>query len=443
MNVTSIGFYNQSNSNRKFIGKKKFTDNYPSPIVNKQYNISYISFSGSLITQLMTGELKFRNLLHIPCACCGREMVPGSEIALLEKNEPVERSIGEFLNAISEHYRLVKNDPLEQIAKKDPNISVTSAMESLCVEQLPEELQKYQYKNRTPLAYTKKTISTIQKYENSLFSIEKNVFEKIKALHAQYQDKTLPELMAILRPPHLENLIATQLGILYEIESMANGLSTTSKEMVLGVINSARSSIITDSHHEEPFKRKTFLNQIYSIKTKLSEGIINPTEDKLMNLIKNKAFSLPTSNNDSDAFIVKYSGLTQVQEHGTTKYKARSAREIGQRLLARSVSTIEHVKPKSQGGESSPINYILECADCNNNRHHTHLDKWARLRPEMGRNCQRQIDFVIDGIRRDVAELRGYSWYPEQIARTLKEESRGAIELKISELEHGHSFLPV
>lgn len=441
MNVTSIGWYNL-NLKQKLTSSKKAAGSSSSFIDNTSHNSYPIPFLGSVIAPLTLGELKFRDLQNIPCACCGIKMIPKSVLSLLDRDEPKEKSIEEFLKLIKNSSKLNKThfkDELEETYKKYPNAQLDFALGVIGIDKLPEKTERYRYIKKTPLVYTKETIKIIKKYEKVLFPIERKVFEKIKILHKQNSEKTLPELMAILRPEHLKKLMATQLGIFNEIESIANGLSGKPKEKIFESIKSARSNIAANANREETFKRKTFLNQIHEIKQKFAEGELNQKEGELLELIQNKALNLPASSNSLDAFIVKYSGFKKVQENGIIRYKSRSTREIGQRLLVRSTNTIEHIKPKSQGGSNNPINYILECTDCNSSRNHTPLVQWVKLHPEMKTNCQRQIEFIMNGLKNKVKEFRGYAWYPEAIAKTLEEESNGAITIKLNKQEQNYS----
>ena len=124
---------------------------------------------------------------------------------------------------------------------------------------------------------------------------------------------------------------------------------------------------------------------------------------------------MPTSQNDVSAFVVKYS--------------ERSHKEIGERLVKLSVGTIEHIHPRSEGGRNVPGNYMLECGGCNHERQSIPLGDWVDAHPEMKENSQKYIDEVIKRINK--GEMKGFSFYPEAVAKTLYNQSNGKLNLKV------------
>lgn len=140
----------------------------------------------------------------------------------------------------------------------------------------------------------------------------------------------------------------------------------------------------------------------------------NPDNEKL-HIIVNVARKLPNSSTDTDAFLVKYSRRGQV--------------EIGQRLVTKSVSTIEHIHPthpkdpKLPKGESSERNYLAECAGCNNKRGSILLNDWMAINPNMFKNLKIYMSEIKELIR--TGRLVGHISYPKTVAKTIETETIG------------------
>ena len=124
---------------------------------------------------------------------------------------------------------------------------------------------------------------------------------------------------------------------------------------------------------------------------------------------------MPTSQNDVSAFVVKYA--------------ERTHQEIGERLVKLSVGTIEHIKPRSEGGRNMVSNYMLECGGCNHERSSIPLGDWVDSHPEMKENTQKYIDEVIKRI--NDGKMKVFSFYPAAVAHTLFQQSDGRLDLKV------------
>ena len=102
------------------------------------------------------------------------------------------------------------------------------------------------------------------------------------------------------------------------------------------------------------------------------------------------------------------------------------------------MGTVEHVKVRSKninhgGGEDKMSNYLLECERDNNERSSMPFIDFIRLHPDFyGKSLQRYMDRVIQDINNGT--ILGFEKYPEEIARTLQDESRGKIKVDISKL---------
>lgn len=244
--------------------------------------------------------------------------------------------------------------------------------------------------------------------------IEKLCFDKIEEISKTKSQNNLQEILMSLRPESLKKLRTSEFKILGEMDNLGRDLSFESLIELSNLTNEARNLISKDTP-DNPFKRKSFIYSVSQFKEQIPEK-------EIAEKIYKKASSLSNSDNDVNSFIVKYS--------------QRSSREIGQRLISRAAATIEHIKPRADEGTNSAGNYLLECMGCNNDRGNIPLDQWVKAHPSMLKNTQKYMDFVIKKI--NLGLFKDFDWYPEAIAETLKTESKGLINLDISELKTGH-----
>ncbi len=252
-----------------------------------------------------------------------------------------------------------------------------------------------------------KAVSTLKNYEKYMHPVEKECFNLIKDWSKSKPDANLKELLQENKTPQLEKLQAKQNSILDTVDEISKQLSATEQEEVKKVTDTTR-KFVSSTDKDIKFKRKTFLKDVDDLKTKISNKEIH-------NQILKEAEKMPTSQNDVSAFVVKYA--------------ERSHQEIGERLVKLSVGTIEHIKPRSEGGRNQVSNYMLECGGCNHERSSIPLGDWVDSHPEMKENTQKYIDEVIKRINK--GEMKGFSFYPEAVARTLYEQSGGKLDVKV------------
>lgn len=259
---------------------------------------------------------------------------------------------------------------------------------------------------------SKKAIRVLSKFKKNMHKTENLCFKKIKESSEKSPNKTLNQIVNGFREKSRKHLNANQFKTLKEIDELGKELSVESEQKLRELTDRSRFLILTDQP-DNFFKRKTFIKKIF----KLTEEF---PEKEIGEKIYKKSLELNTSENDINAFMVKYS--------------QRSSSEIGQRLVSKSVSTIEHIKPQADNGENCVKNYILECAGCNNSRNETPLDEWIKnAHPEMTKNTQKHMDIIIDLINKN--KVKDFVFYPAQVAQTLETESKGLIKLDISRLK--------
>lgn len=281
-----------------------------------------------------------------------------------------------------------------------------------------------------------KAVNALSEFEENMQPTEKACFQLIKERAKKTPNVSLAEVLASAKNEYLDELKKDEFRVLDKLDETAKQLSKSSAKKVKDITLAARKIIATQGPTES-FKRKTMLDTIYGLKRQI------PEKGAVDNLVK-IAQELPTSSDNVNAFMVKYS--------------KRDSVEIGQRLLSPSLGTFEHIKPKSKGGTFKDSNGLLECAGCNNPRGNLAFDKfalespgmlhnipegtdlggksteeWVAAHPEHKGNLQKHMDIVIKMI--NDGRIKGYDKYPEEVAETLNKESKGIIKLDISALK--------
>ncbi|MBR2525710.1 hypothetical protein IKE67_04525 [bacterium] len=254
---------------------------------------------------------------------------------------------------------------------------------------------------------SKEAVKTLDKYEKHMRPIEKECFNLLKGWSEEKPDANFRDLLRENKAPQLAKLQEKQNTILDTVNEISKQLSEKEQQEIQKVTDLTRKLVASDDK-EIKFKRKSFIKDVEKLEPQISNKEVYAQ-------IHQEAEKMPTSQNDVSAFVVKYS--------------ERSHKEIGERLVKLSVGTIEHIHPRSEGGRNVPGNYMLECGGCNHERQSIPLGDWVDAHPEMKENSQKYIDEVIKRINK--GEMKGFSFYPEAVAKTLYHESNGKLNLKV------------
>ena len=156
-------------------------------------------------------------------------------------------------------------------------------------------------------------------------------------------------------------------------------------------------------------KRKRILRDFYTLyKTR-------PEKSVFYKILK-EASALPSSENDIDAYFVKYFDL--------------DSKQLVKKLLEASKATIEHTRSQSDRGEDHYSNFLVLCKRCNNKRNTTPYKEFIAKNPQMPKNTQKYMDMIINFLNNHF--VFGLENYPAQIKKTLAERTEGRIILDIS-----------
>lgn len=253
-------------------------------------------------------------------------------------------------------------------------------------------------------------LKTLKQFKDIMKPLEKRVYCLLCNLQKQYPDKSLSKLLETQKHNLEAKLIDKQSKIFgkiydYSIKHLPDKKVNELSEILQNTYNE-----IYSTNPKTTFGRKKFIGLIYKFTLDIS-----PQHAKKLLSIAEK---LPSSKDQYEAFIVKYS--------------RKSNREIALRLIERSVGTIEHIKPRAEGGEDSVYNYALECAEDNWNRGCKPMIEQIQKNPKMPQNTQKQINQIINFVNNGQSKLN--STYVKRIKEAFYRASGGIINLDISKL---------
>lgn len=426
MKVGVVGFHNlyhkHNNSNSRSDQISGADVNINAPIKSDLFKKSPTTFGSK------ASLLSFENMSHlkIPCLCCGKPMITKREWSgfltrwpQLNESFSSDYVIKTFTNShLYPHERKIFNI-LQQLNKKNPNTKFCDLLDNIASPPKRFKIFAEAKRKLTPLEFNSRVINLLEDYEDKMRPVEKQVFSKLKDLHKLNREKSLSDLIFLMRPEHLKKLEIVQFKILDDINILAKNLPLESRQKIKDFTKATR-NIIIDEFDEDPFKRRIFLKKINDLAATLPKS-------ETITKILDKASTMPNSFDNESAFIVKYSGKTLRNKikDGNKIYERRSSKEIGKRLLSTAVVSIEHVFPTNPvkgrpKGSDDPKKLVLECAGCNNPRASIEGYKWAKMHPEIIKNSQKQIDIIIDHINN--GRIKNYEWYPSEIGKTLETE---------------------
>lgn len=255
---------------------------------------------------------------------------------------------------------------------------------------------------------SKKALESVAKFSASMHHVEKRVFHILEKLSKENPGATLAQLLVQEAPKHFKNLQIRQLRVLDEIDIYSIALPEDIKAKLSVLSSTARAQILSvaDSNNinSKYFKRKMFVNPVRELMEANSD---NP----ILKKIYAAAEKLPNSTNDVDSFVIKYF--------------RRSSREIGQRLVSPSLSTVEHILPVAKDGENDIRNYLPECAYCNGERHDTFLHKWIQKNPKMLKNILVTAKEVFSKLKRIKNKIYVEQNYPKIVVQRIEEQTIG------------------
>ncbi len=152
-----------------------------------------------------------------------------------------------------------------------------------------------------------------------------------------------------------------------------------------------------------PFSRKAFLHDLDNILCTLKNK-------KYAHRLAKIAKQLPTSQEESAAFIVKHS--------------RSSSEDIGHSLLVGQVGVIDHIEAFSAGGEDAVENYAFTSVGFNSLRSNMPMKKWLDVNPQTYIGAQMSVNRIVDLVNEGKIRNSGYAkHYIESFAKKMRQNS--------------------
>lgn len=256
--------------------------------------------------------------------------------------------------------------------------------------------------------YGREEYWTGEKTDRTIYSEQKQkVVDIIKDLASKNPELDLSQLVKLRALEYAQDLSKKEIEVLAEIKDFAllNVDSEAEKENLFNIID--ESMEFANCIGEDAFKRKKFL---YAIKKSVSNKSVQDEINKI-------AQKLPTSNDDIDAFFVKYS-----------KEQRKNA-EIATSLARGNTPTADHLIPQSEKGKDFIENFLCDCMECNSNRMSTPFGQWVQDIPEIEDNLQKHLDKVQEQINEGKLSSN-YDFYPQGVSKTIFSLTQGQINLR-------------
>ena len=409
--------------------------------INSQNNRNFASYNNSLSDFKSIDTVSFksraklitdlRNIPDIPCACCGVTTIPNgvidkfmeekiyysarkamdviesSGVFCKSKLNPHQLQAYKFCKMISRLYEGTLSSILDRpaVVHKMGELSKDVVVDIKLIEKMTKRV----FHDSSYL------IKELEQFEPKMNKVEKEAFNILRKYSKIYPKKSFTEIFnePKLFNKHLLKLERKQGNILWQIDCIAENMSTPSKQKIRRLVKKSYNIILKES-----FLIKNKRSRIIEMFENIDEKI---PERELMQEILFLVNQLPSSKNSVSAFIVKY------RDYNPNK--------IAERILRGSAATIEHVKPArrvNDPGENEIKNYIVLCANCNSERGQIPYSEFIKTHRDMPHNIQKYIEKVIEYINN--GRLNGYGQYPQLIRQRVIDESEGKIKLDISSL---------
>ena len=269
--------------------------------------------------------------------------------------------------------KLIEKTASEDLAKHSILTLANWDVPCICCGKLLYSVDKYKlFVQRVAGANsTKDLLDAIRPDKKYLHPTEQKIFKMFVEENRKNPDKTLLEILKDKLPHEEPKLISSQSDVFFQIQVLNKKSPRRHIKPIKNLILSAYSSIFSTKQSSN-FSRKIFIKKLSNI-LKDSDDVIYK-----LNMIS-AASALPTSYNDSSAFIVKYA---------KRNYKNSDPnKSIVLRMLGNSLVTEEHTIPRSKGGGPNiPENVSLECACDNNRRGNDDIMTQVFENPEMIKN---------------------------------------------------------
>lgn len=391
------------------------------------------------------GKLKELFAYNLPCMYTGVEMIDSRKVQkfinskafnapaaqVLQLIKPFEKSItgieAEVYSDIKQTAQYFPDKDLQQILKilapdykkilKNEQRPVLQKI-SETAKELPEE---YKYRFQHFMSETEDKINekpifipfSSYEFKYKLDKIREDISQNASHKAIKVIDKLVLEASRLTNKTDNKTL-ETQKQIMKFLKIILKTSILKKNTQLQGLINDSQKRLNNESY-VIPFSRKTF---IYDLKNLLEPFENKELKDKLISL----AIELPSSKDSKSAYI--------------TKFSREPSWKIAYRLLWPNLASVEHILPQSKGGKDEMSNFGGAGARVNAERGNIDFTEQIKIVPQTVVNSQKYVDALTSLVKKGIFVKTGNStYYIDSFAKTIKEQSKGQIELNTAEIE--------
>lgn len=390
-----------------------------------------------------------RAIPNMPCACCGKKVIRPYDFStffehvskplktMLEKGffanwskdvnimnilttwaeEEPTSTFDTIINKHSGRYATLreavensfaKSSKLEALGQIEINRNVSNLFNDLCS------------KARAMLRGSAVVMKYMAQFKDSLSDQKLEAFKQFEIYASKYPRKTLSEIVNMKEvyefhaaKDRLQRAESRE-KLEYHFGNIAKILQKTksfSEDEIYEMRHSAEEMYCTERDNNA---------RVQMVKDMYSEALRSKNFDKLIPKVIAELEEVP------ETFLTKDSFFVYAHNH------AFSDSKIIESLLVPSLSSFEHIIPRSKGGADTARNGIILCSGCNEKRKTRPYKEFLRYHTEMPANTDKQINYVAGLILK--GQLHGaFRYWPVEVAETLERYTDGGIKPDITE----------
>ena len=254
-------------------------------------------------------------------------------------------------------------------------------------------------KAKTP----KKKLDILKPYEDSMLPLERRAYKMLSTAIMKDDNISLNDVLNSKVKIAQKNIQEKQSRVFDLIEEKSEGLSQDKREFIGRLVEQGRNNNFAINNGQNKFSKALFIKEI------------DEQKDVELKPIIALAQRFPTSMSDVDSFIIRYANSTDKQ--------------IVERLITPSTSTVEHIIPDSLGGKNEARNFILTSKGRNSERGDMEIEDYIGIHPDIPEHCQEYMNDIVE-----IANGKGlkhHKWYPYVIKDTLNDNM--GIDVSISD----------
>lgn len=396
-----------------------------------------------------TSMQRFKAIKMIPnitCACCGQKVI-SPEVAdrawgAVEKPLSTAIKKGAFSN-LTENFPQV-SILLKSFAERFPKLSLDriidnnenylelraaavadAANSELINEKCPDPniaakgiLYDTQTASRNYLRSSSVVMKRFAIFKDRLHGYKKDIFEQLQIYAKKYPRKTLSEIVnmdEVYKFHKIKNLLQraeTREQLDYHFDNIKEFITKKRPDLAERA----------EELKEQALEIYVFGNDSQRHLVKMKELYENALKENGLEKLKWKVFDelkqVPETFTTVDSFMV------YAKDH---KY---SDGAILASLITPSMTSYEHIIPKSDYGEDKYSNGLVLCRECNQKRRSIPYSEYINYHPEMKINTQRQMDMISQYILNGSLPAE-FGFYPVKTSRTLYNYSDGKINVNV------------